>query len=48
MLALSGCPGDDDDSAVADDDDVMVDYGVRTDDGSAPYHPDFLRGLRAA
>jgi len=37
----------DDDTAAADDagdDDNMEDYGPRTDDGSAPLHPDFLRG----
>jgi hypothetical protein len=44
---------DDDDSAGDDDDTVgdddnMTDYGVRTDDGSAPRHPGFLRGLRLA
>ncbi len=36
--------GDDDDSAgdddVTGDDDVQEDYGPRTDDGSAPRHPD--------
>ena len=32
--------GDDDDSAAGDDDD-MTDYGPRTDDGAAPYHPVF-------
>lgn len=47
----------DDDSATTDDDagdddtaddDNMDDYGTRTDDGSAAYHPLFLRGLRPA
>ncbi len=37
--------GDDDDSAADDDstgdDDVQEDYGPRSDDGSAPMHPDF-------
>jgi len=38
--------GDDDDSAADDDDvtgddDVQEDYGPRSDDGSAPLHPDF-------
>ena len=32
--------GDDDDTTTGDDDD-MTDYGPRTDDGTAPYHPDF-------
>jgi hypothetical protein len=37
----------DDDSAAGDDDDFvgddddMTDYGPRTDDGAAPYHPVF-------
>ena len=47
----SASPADDDtaddDTTIADDDagddDNMEDYGPRTDDGSAPYHPDFLR-----
>jgi hypothetical protein len=30
----------DDDDATGDDDD-MTDYGPRTDDGAAPYHPVF-------
>jgi len=34
--------GDDDDTTAGDDDD-MTDYGPRTDDGAAPYHPDFPR-----
>ena len=38
--------GDDDDSAGDDDtsgdDDVQEDYGPRSDDGSAPYHPDLV------
>ena len=37
--------GDDDtaadDDTTAGDDDNMDDYGPRSDDGSAPYHPDF-------
>ena len=38
--------GDDDDSAgdddVTGDDDVQEDYGPRSDDGSAPLHPDLV------
>ncbi len=37
-------PPDDDDAS--DDDDNMAEYGVRSDDGSAPRHPG-LAGLRA-
>lgn len=42
--------GDDDvgDDDSGGDDDNMDAYGCRTDDGSAPLHPEFLRGLRAA
>jgi hypothetical protein len=48
-------PGDDDsaagddDTAVEDDDtgddDVMEDYGPRSDNGAGAYHPDLLREL---
>ncbi len=41
--------GDDDTTGVPDDDtgddDVMEDYGPRTDDGTGDYHPDLLRDL---
>ena len=37
----------DDDDTGPDDDDNMAEYGVRSDDGSAPHHPRFLRSLRA-
>ena len=44
-------PGDDDDTVPGDDDttgddDDMILYGARSDDDSAPRHPDLLRRLR--
>ncbi len=41
----SGGPAHDDDSGDDDtsgDDDVQEDYGPRSDDGSAPLHPDLV------
>ena len=37
----TGSAGDDDDTSTGDDDN-MEDYGPRSDNGAAPYHPDVL------